>query len=147
MKTVPCTQGHCEIVPLLRSHHEEADTRLLLQAKHASQTHPRLVIQSPDTDVVVLFITHFEYLQCQELWSRTGVKDRLRFIPVHRLHSSLGQPLCKALRAFRALSGCDSTSALQGIGKTTALKILLKDNHFQQQLFHFGADPIVSMSR
>ena len=26
--------------------HEEADTRLLLQAKHASQTHPRIVIQS-----------------------------------------------------------------------------------------------------
>ena len=49
MKTVSCTQRHCEIAPLLRSDHEEADTRLLLQAKHASQTHPRIVIQSPDT--------------------------------------------------------------------------------------------------
>ena len=83
MKTVSCTQGHCETIPLLRSDHEEADTRLLLQAKHASQTHPRIVIQSPDTDVAVLFITHFEDLQCQELWFRTGVKVRLRFIPIH----------------------------------------------------------------
>ena len=70
--------------------------------------------------------------------------ERLRFIPIHRLHSSLGQPLCKALPAFHALTGCDSTSALQGIGKTTALKILLKDNQFQQQLSHFGAGPAVS---
>ena len=137
MKTVSCTQGHCEIVPLLCSDHEEADTRLLLQAKHASPTHPRIVIQSPDTDVAVLSLAHFEDLQCQELWFRSGVKDR--FIPIHRLHSSLGQPLCKALPAFHALTGCDSTSALQGIGK-----ILLKDNQFQQQLSHFGAGPAVS---
>ena len=40
MKTVSCTQSHCDLVPLLRSDHEEADTRLLLQATHASQTHP-----------------------------------------------------------------------------------------------------------
>ena len=102
------------------------------------------MIQSPDTDVAVLSITQFEDLQCQELWFRTGVKDRLRFIPIHRLHSSLGPPLCKALPAFHALTGCDSTSALQGIGKTTARKILLKDNQFQQQLSHFGASPAVS---
>ena len=94
----------------------------------------------------VLFITYFEDLQCRELWFRTGAKERLRFIPIHRLHSSLGQPLCKALPAFHALTGCYSTSALQGIGKTTALKILLKDNGFQQRLSHlsFGAGPAVS---
>ena len=143
MKTVSCTQGHCEIVLLLRSDHDEADTRLLFQGKHASRTHPRIVIQSPDTDFAVLSISHFEDLQCQELWFRTGVKDRPRFISIHRLHSSLGQPLCEALPAFHALTSCDSTSALQGIGKTTALKILLKDNQFQQQLSDFGADPTV----
>ena len=33
---------------------------------------------------------------------------------------------------------------MQGIGKTTALKILLKDNQFQKQLSHFGAGPAVS---
>ena len=101
------------------------------------------MIQSPDTDVAVLSITHFEDLQCQELCIQTGVKDRLRSIPIHRLHSSLGQSLCKALPAFHALTGCDSTSALQGIRKTTALKILLKDNQFQYQPSHFGVGPAV----
>lgn len=59
MKTVSCTQGHCEIVPLLCSDHEEADTRLLLQAKHASPTHRRIVIQSPDTDGCCAFPCSF----------------------------------------------------------------------------------------
>ena len=56
MKTVSCTQGHCETIPLLRSDHEEADTRLLLQAKHASQTHPRIVIQSLSFLLLILKI-------------------------------------------------------------------------------------------
>jgi len=88
--------------------------------------------------------THFEDLQCQELWSQTEVKDGLKFISVPQLHSSLGQSLCKALPAFHALTGCDSTRALQGNGKTTALKILVKDNQLQHQISHFNADPAVS---
>lgn len=80
-KAVSCIQGSFEIVPQLLSDHEEADTRLLLHAKHVSQTYPRIVMQSPDTDVAVLCIAHFEELQCLELWFQTVVKDRLRFIP------------------------------------------------------------------
>ena len=55
MKTVSCTQGHCEIVPLLCPDHDKADTRLLLQAKH--EIHPIIVIQSPDMDIAALSIT------------------------------------------------------------------------------------------
>ena len=86
----------------------------------------------------------FEDLQCQKLWFKTGVKDRLRFLPVHLLHLSLGQTLCKALPAFHALTGCDSTSALQGIGKASAWRVINKDNEFKEQLSHFGEDPVVS---
>ena len=82
-RTVSLTQGSVAIEPKLCSDHEEADTRLLLHAKHAASTHRRIVIQSPDTDVAVLSIAHFEDLSCQELWFRTGVKDKQRFVPVH----------------------------------------------------------------
>ena len=34
--------------------HEEADTRLLLNAMHAAKDHGRIIIQSPDTDALVL---------------------------------------------------------------------------------------------
>ena len=87
---------------------------------------------------------HIHYLECQELWFQTGGKDRMRFIPP--LHSSLGQLLCKALPAFHALTSGDSTSSLQGIGKKTAWKTLLKENRLQQQLSKFGGDSVVSES-
>ena len=46
------------IIRDLQANHEEADTRLLFHAKHASQPDRRIVIHSPDTDVLVLGI-HF----------------------------------------------------------------------------------------
>ena len=58
------TLGSKAVEPNLHSDHEEADARLLLHAKHAANTHPRIVIQSPDTDVAVLSIAHFEDLFC-----------------------------------------------------------------------------------
>lgn len=102
---------------LLNADNEAADTELLLHANDAAKDGGRVVIQSPDTDVFVLCISHCEDIGCQELWFRIGVKDRLRYIPVHRIAASLGILLCKVLPAFHALSGCDSTSSLSGIGK------------------------------
>ena len=48
---------HVEDVCELISDHKEADTRLLLHAKHVSDTnhHSCIVIRSPDTDVHHLF--------------------------------------------------------------------------------------------
>ena len=64
----------------LSSNHEEADTRLLFHAKHASQPDSRIIIQftAPDTDVLVLGLLFYDELGYKELWLRTGSKDRLR---------------------------------------------------------------------
>ena len=69
----------------LQANHEEADTRLLFHAKHASQPDSRIIIHSPDTDVLVLRISFYVELGCKELWLRTGSKDRLRYIPLHEI--------------------------------------------------------------
>ncbi len=45
----------CSIVPELLSNHEEANTQLLLRAKHASDQCKDIGIYSPDTDVVILW--------------------------------------------------------------------------------------------
>ena len=128
-RTVSLTQGSITLEPNLSSDHEEVDTRLLLHAKHAATTHRRIVIQSPDTDVVELAIAHFEDLSCQELWFRTGVKDKQRFVPVHAIQHSLGQLLCKCLPSFHALTG---------IGKKKAWKVLIKKNQIQGDLSRLG---------
>ena len=77
------TQSSVDIEPNLCSGHEEADTRLLLHAKHAATTHRRIVIQSPDTDVALLSIAHFKDLPYQELCFRASTKQR--FVPVHNI--------------------------------------------------------------
>lgn len=111
----------------LQANHEEADTRLLFHAKHASQPDSRIIIHSPDTDVLVLGISFYDELGCKELWLRTGSKDRLRYIPLHEISTKVGPKICKALPAFHALTGSDATSAFAGLGRKepiTSSKIL-----------------------
>ena len=107
----------CAIVPELVSYHEEADSRMLLHAKQASSNSNRIVIQSPDTDVAVLCVAQFSMLHCEVLWFRTGVKDKLRYMPIHTVAQQLGQTMCASLLPYHALTGYDSTSSLCGIGK------------------------------
>ena len=142
-KVVSLVQGCVAVEPNLRSDHEEADTRLLLHAKHAATTHPRIVIHSPDTDVAVLSVAHFEDLCCQELWFKTGIKDRQSYIPVHTIQSSLDPPLCKCLLPFHALTGCTSTSAFSGIGKKKAWKVMLRNEQIQRDLSSLGGSPAI----
>ena len=143
LKAVCLTCDSAVAEPNLHSGHEEADTRLLLHAKHAATSHPRIVIQSPDTDVAVLLIAHFSYLNCQELWLKTGVKDRLRYLPVHEIQAFLGESLCRCLPSFHALTGCDSTSAFSGIGKKKAWKVLLTKEQMQRDLCTLGQNPAI----
>ena len=106
--------------PLACSHEEAADTRLLLHDKHASSSISRVIIESPNTDVLVLCITYFESIGCEELWFKTGVRDQLCYVPVHRLSEKLGQKLCRCIPAFHTLTGCDTTSTLAEVSKKKA---------------------------
>ena len=69
----------------------ESNTRLLLHAKYAARPRSRIIIQSPDMDVLVLYVAHFDEITCEQPWFRTGVKDRLRYVPVHMVSEKLGQ--------------------------------------------------------
>ncbi|KAK3740844.1 hypothetical protein QZH41_000596 [Actinostola sp. cb2023] len=135
---VMISSQHLDHVPELRSDHEEADTRMILHAKHASSSKQRIVIQSPDTDVAVLATYSFQTIQCEELWFKTGVKDKVRFIPIHLVSEKLGVTICAALPGFHALTGCDSTSGLFRTGKKKAWKAFLKDPSAQDNVGNLG---------
>ena len=98
--------------------HEEADTRMILHCRHVvlSSEIENVVAWSSDTDVAILPAHHFEDLRCTQLWFRTGVADQARFIPIHQICSNLGDEICRILVSFHALTGCVSTSGLQGLG-------------------------------
>ena len=112
----------------LCSNHKEADTRMILHAVMAdqvfesAQTAGRIIIRSPDTDVLVLTFHYFSKLKnTEELWIQTGVitstSDLCRFIAVHSIGHSVSPIFSSILPAVHALTGCDSTSALFRIGK------------------------------
>ncbi|XP_031571103.1 uncharacterized protein LOC116305346 [Actinia tenebrosa] len=77
-------------------------------------------------------------MQCQELWFKTGMKDKVRFLPVHAIAVKLRESVCSALPGFHALTGCDSTSGLFQVGKKKAWKAFLKDDNSQDHVGNLG---------
>ena len=88
----------------LYSDHEEADTRLLLHAKHAAADHPDVIIHSPDTDVFILMLGHKLSIPAA-MYFETGVGNQRRILDLNVLHETLGSDLCDALIGFHAFTG------------------------------------------
>ena len=137
--TVVVTCGRTDPLAELRSDDEEADTRMILHAWNASSTKDRIAILSPDTDVAVLAIHAFQMIQCDEIWFKTGVKDKIRFIPVHLVAEKLGGSVCASMPAFHALTVGDSTSELFQIGKKKGWKAFVKDSSLHDSVGNLGS--------
>ena len=109
-------------VPELECDHEEADTRMILHAAHGSRLHDTIVINSPDTDVLVLALSHLSGIPCRKMVLITGGKES-RAIDITKLGNAIGWRLCAALIAIHNFTGCDTTSAFHGKGKTRPFNI------------------------
>lgn len=108
-------------IPELETTQEEADSRIFLHAKHASdQGHPRVVIRSCDTDVEVLALYQQEHIE-SHIIVHSGTKQASRIVSIPDVRSSLGDNVCSALPGLHAFTGCDSVSAFAGKGKCKAL--------------------------
>ena len=106
---------------------EEADTRMLLHAAHASKNACQsVIVRSPDTDVAFLCL-YFAGEILKPLYFETGVKDSHRVIDVKAMATALGPDICKALPGLHALTGCDSTSSFHGKGKVSCYSRLSSD--------------------
>ena len=92
------------LVPELQSDHEEADTRILLHAKHALHDHDNVVIRSPDTDVFVLAVDHKCSINAS-LYFVTGTGNNCRIIDINKIQEELGSDLSLALIGFHSFTG------------------------------------------
>ena len=72
----------------LKRNHEEADTRMLLHAKHASLTYPKVLNSSPDTDIFIICLSVHTRIAAN-LYFLTGVKNYRRIIDVSKVVTSL----------------------------------------------------------
>lgn len=71
---------------------------------------------------MVLAIAYARKLELQELWIAFGVGNHFRYLPIHKITTSLTQQQCEALPFFHAVTGCDTVSYSAGKGKKTAFQ-------------------------
>ncbi len=123
----------------LASGQEEADTRILLHAKHASRDYHSLLCVCDDTDVFIICLGLSKYIEGR-IFIRRGTKTRMRLIDVTLLASALESDTCLALMGLHAWTGCDTVSALAGQGKIKALNIIPKHPKFRKAFEMLGKD-------
>ncbi|XP_070581399.1 uncharacterized protein [Ptychodera flava] len=117
-------------IPELQCDHEEADTRLLLHAQHASRVGEvdNIVIRSPDTDVFMLAVSCAHQLQGQLILHQTSTNGQI--IHINKVVEALGDRTAEALVGLHVFSGCDSVSAFKGKGKKKMANMLLANDSY-----------------
>ena len=116
----------------LSATHEEADTRLVLHAVHSQ--FDTVVVQSRDTDVLVLLVSHFPSAQCERLWMLSGTAKKQQYIPIDTVFNTLSQGVATKLLAYHALTGCDTTSFFVNHGKKSSWKAFMKHHQLLENL-------------
>ena len=124
----------------LYSDQEEADTRLVLHATHLAQSHSRLIVKCDDTDVLVLLVYYSSkgMFGSSVVYMHSGHGPKERFVTVCSIAQKLGAALCECLPACHAITGCDTTSSLYRIGKTTAFTRLKTHLSELKEMANFG---------
>ena len=115
----------------------------------------RIITKSSDTEVIILCINFIKQMtNTSEFGIQMGnigtIKDNRRFLPIHQLCSSLPEIICRVLPAVHALSGCDTTSSLFGIGKKSVFKVLKEAAFDFSDLYNLGdsdTETAISCSR
>ncbi len=97
------------------NNHEEADTLMICLATKSSQRCPNaeLVFFTPDTDVLILVIAHYD-----QLCKRTSISMVSGIIHIQPIWRALGREKAQALPVFHAFTGTDNVGKFSGISKT-----------------------------
>ena len=131
-------QSHgSEVIGELTTSQEEADTRTLLHAKHASSHYRYMVIVAEDTDVIIICLPIFRQ-KSDNMYIPCGTKNRLCHIDSSKVEQTLGGETCKALQGRHAFTRCDSIGAFSGRRKVSALKLVIKWRRLQNAMEGFG---------
>ena len=131
-------------IDALGSIHEEADPRMFSHIAYAMKTYvlERVIVWSIDTDVAAMRPRVTLLLNIGKIFCKTGVNNKKRFIPMHKICSEISNDMSLVLPVIHALTGCDSVSAFSGIGKKSALATLRNDEGLLTEILNSdGIDP------
>ena len=128
-RCIKLTESGWQSIDYLQSTQEEADTRILLHAKHAAETIPALICITEDTYVFIICLGLWQDVY-SNIFIIRGSKSSVRLIDITKLAAALGRDVCTPLLGLHPWTGCDTISAFAGQGKLKALKILLREQKF-----------------
>ena len=133
----------------LYSNQEETDTRIVLHAIFVANNGVKnLVIQSPDTDVLVLLIHYHSAIYACEIYFATGQARKhaslKRYIPIHTLYDILYPHQHVVMLPIYCLTGCDTVSAFYGHGKATAFRLIMQKAEQFEVLKTLGTRPYIT---
>ena len=110
-----------KILSLAPCNHEEADRRVFVHAKNMAETgHRKVMMKTVDTVVIIIAIAVSHELLLKGLWKEFRTGKDLRWFPIHKYASHLGEQICSGILLWYAFTGCDITSSFAGRGKTSA---------------------------
>ena len=135
------TKSNSELIDNFNSNQEEADTKMLLHARHASfEGWRKFIIHTPDTDVFIIALSCVPKID-GSLFIETGIRDKRRIIDLSAIKESLKtqipdntgysiEDLLNAPPGLHSFTGCDSVSSMAGKGKAKALKLMMTSSKF-----------------
>ena len=90
-----------------------------LSSKLLSNLRARLntVVVGEDTDLLILLLHHAN-MDSKELYQSRSKTQKVRLWNIKASKEKLGSCICSKLLFIHAITGCDTTSRLYGIGKT-----------------------------
>ena len=125
---VEISQGYLSVLDECATAHEEADVVIVQQMVHiavAKQGQCVIKIICDDTDVFLLLLPYYYYssLDCTVLMEGTSTDHKMCDI---RDTVQAHEHIIPDLLAAHALTGCNSTAYMWGLGKATTVKVLGK---------------------
>jgi len=106
--------------------HEEADTRMVLHA----------CLQDTNVNVLILLVYAFTIHNPSKEWYMKIDSDT--YIRIRAIVDYFGVNVCSKLPHLHAVTGCDTSSFLHGVGKVEVVKNVFRDYQQLQNLQHFG---------
>jgi hypothetical protein len=115
---------------------DDADVLIVNTAVEYS-TANEVVLIGEDTDLLVLLCHHAKDDRRRIYFKSDRCKGPTKIWDIHKTRLILGPHLCNHLLPIHALTGCDTTSRLYGIGKGFAIKKLVSNEQILQLMSVF----------
>jgi len=121
----------------------DADLQIVLTTiATANSTQKPTVLVGDDTDLLILLCYHTTADTTNVFFRpqpKHGTKHPPRCWDITQLKGILGEAVCRNILFVHAVLGCDTTSAVYGLGKGAALKALMCNTQFHRQAEIFAS--------